>query len=280
MLRVLRKKIGVIGYGNMGSAIAERTKAKYRVSVFDKDKEKTKNLKGINVTENIVGLVAASRVLILAVKPQDFDAVLNEIKEYLKGKLVISIAAGITTTYIEKKLEQTRVIRVMPNICAKIGKAETSLCKGKSAKTRDLDFVKQMFNSLGKTWIMDEGMIDAATAIVGSGPAYIYYDMEKNNIDPRSLSEAIRNKYIERLTEAAKRVGFDPRVASELAGSTTASSISLSAVSGIPPTELRKQITSQGGTTEAALKILIEGGSWSEAAEAAVRRAKELAEKE
>jgi len=274
------RKIGIIGFGNMGSAIADRLKSNYQIHVFDKDKNKTDNLTNIDVADNIINLVNEVAVVILAIKPQDFDTVLNEIKSVVKDKLVISIAAGITTGYIQKYLGKTRVIRVMPNIGVKIGEAESSLCKGKNAKDKDLDFVKDLFNHLGKTWIMKEDMIDAATAISGSGPAYIYYDLELKKIDPLHVPQELKQEYIRRLTEAAKRVGFDAQTAIELAGSTTDSSLHLTAETDIPPVELRKQVTSKGGTTEVALKILVRGGSWADAALAAKKRAEELSKKE
>lgn len=274
------KKIGIIGCGNMGAAIAERIKLKYQVAVFDKDKDKTILLSGVNVAVDSVDLVKKVDTLILAVKPQDFDAVLGEMKDFSKDKLIISIAAGITTEHIEKIIGEIKVVRVMPNICVKIGEAETILCKGRFAEKKDLDFAKKLFDCLGKTWLMKEEMLDAATAIAGSGPAYIYYDMEIHKYDSRNFPDPVRQDYIKRLTEAAQRVGFDSQNALELAQNTTSSSLRLFAFSGRSPAELRKQVTSPGGTTEAAIKILMQGGSWAEAALAAKMRAEELSKKE
>lgn len=274
------KAIGIIGFGNMGSAIAQRLKSDYEILVFDKDKDKTNNLSGINVANTIIDLVNKVDSIILAVKPQDFDIVLNEIKDYVKGKLIVSIAAGISTGYIEKYLGEEKVVRVMPNIGAKIGEAESSLCKGKSAKDKDLNFAKELFNCLGKTWIMKEEMIDAATAISGSGPAYIFYDMEIKKIDPFNVTKEIEQEYIGLLKKAAERVGFDSETAFDLAASTTASSLHLAAILAMPPAELRKLVASKGGTTEEALRVLAKGGSWEEAALAAKKRAEELSKKE
>lgn len=270
------RTIGIIGFGNMGSAIAEQLKSKCEIWTFDKDVNKTKDLKGINVAESNKDLINRVNTVILAVKPQYFENLLSEIKDNIKDKLVISIAAGITTGYIEKFLGQIKAIRVMPNIGAKIGQAESSLCKGRHANNNDLNFAKDLFNYIGKTWIMEERMIDAATAISGSGPAYIYYDMEIKKIDPLNVPENIKQEYIKRLEKAAESVGFDSQTAMALAVSTTGTSIQLTAVTGIPPAELRRQVTSKGGTTEAALEILTAGGSWEQAAEAAKKRAQEL----
>lgn len=280
MFKFLKKKIGIIGFGNMGSAIAEGIKDKYTICVFDKDKSKINALGNIIVSNNPVDLVRESHIIILAVKPQDFDLLLHQIKDSLQNKLVISIAAGITTGYIEKILGQTRVIRVMPNIAVKIAKGETGICKGRFTQEADLALAKKIFSIVGKVWELKEEMIDSVTAISGSGPAYIYYDMEINNIDPSKVSPELKNEYIGKLKAAAMAVGFDSQTAQDLAVSTTASSISLSAQGNNLPVQLRKMITSPGGTTEAALKIITNGGSWSEAALAAKQRAQELSKKE
>ncbi|KPK98112.1 MAG: hypothetical protein AMJ95_05795 [Omnitrophica WOR_2 bacterium SM23_72] len=264
----------------MGAAMAERIKSKYPVTVFDKDEVKTMLLSGVNVAADNVDLVKKVDTLILAVKPQDFDAVLEEIKDFSKEKMIISIAAGITTEHIEKIIGESKVVRVMPNICAKIGEAQTILCKGRFTEKKDLNFAKRLFDCLGKTWLMEEEMMDAATAISGSGPAYIYYDMEIHKYDSRNFPDMVKEDYTERLTEAARNVGFDPKSALELAQSTTSSSLKLFSFLGMPPAELRKQVTSPGGTTEAAIKILMQGGSWAEAALAAKMRAEELSKKE
>ncbi|MCX5715134.1 MAG: pyrroline-5-carboxylate reductase [Candidatus Omnitrophica bacterium] len=273
MFKLFRKKIGIIGCGNMGSAIAARIKNKYNIFAFDKDKEKTKGLKDITVSDTISCLVKDSDVVILAVKPQDFDGVLNEIKPSITNKLIVSIAAGISTGYIEKVLGGARVIRVMPNIGVKIGQSETCLSRGKNATSKDVSFSLRLFDCLGKTWFISEEMMNAATAISGSGPAHIFYDMEIRGINPGNVKY-----YRERLKEAAQSVGFDPEMAFMLALSTTASACDLVAQTHLSPAELRKQVTSKGGTTEAALGVLTAGGSWTEAALAAKKRAEELSD--
>ena len=270
------KKIGIIGFGNMGSAIAERIKLKYEVFVFDKDASKAKNLSSIKVALDNIDLVKNSDAVILAMKPQDFNGLLGEIKNYIDDKLVISIAAGITTDYIERALEKVKVVRAMPNIGAKIGKAESCLCKGKNANKTDLVFAQELFSYIGETWNIKESMIDAATAICGSGPAYIFYDLEINNIDSSHIPSKEKQRYIVNLTEAAEDVGFNAKLAKEFAASVTGTSIALVALPGITPTDLKIQVTSKGGTTEAALKVLSTGGTWSQAALAAKKRAEEL----
>ncbi len=275
-----KKRLGVVGFGNMGSSIAQGLRSFFEVCVFDKDKQKLSGNQGVKTENLLEDLINNSHAVILAVKPQDFDMLLNEIKPFVKDKLILSIAAGITTGYIEKILKEVRVVRAMPNIAVKISAAETSLAKGKFAKEEDLNFAKELFGILGKVWVLKEEMIDAATAISGSGPAYVYYDMEINKLDALRLPVERKNEYIQRLKQAASDVGFDPKMAFDLAICTVASSIQLLVQTGSTALELRKMITSAGGTTEAAIKVLSINGSWSEAALAARKRAQELSKQE
>ncbi len=272
--------LGIIGAGNMGGSIAAGASSSFRVSVFDKDKQKAQSLcaanPGIKHEEALAGLLNDCAAVILAVKPQDFDALLAEIKPFTNGKLVLSIAAGITTGYIEGALGEARVVRVMPNMGVKIRAAQTSLARGKYAAKEDMDFAKELFGLLGKVWVLDEDMMDSATAISGSGPAYVFYDMEANNIDPESIPVERKNDYVRMMKQAAVDVGFDANTALDMAASTVASSIRLLIQTGISPAQLRKMVTSPKGTTEAAINVLSGNGSWSEAALAARKRAREL----
>lgn len=282
MFACLRKKIGIIGYGNMGSTIAERIKNKYRVSVFDKDKEKTKNLKRIMLPENIISLVEQSDVLILAVKPQDFDGVLSEIKSchHLADKLFISIAAGIDTSYIEKTLGNVKVVRVMPNMAIKISQGISCLSKGKFATKEDFDVTEELFEHMGKTLRIEEEKMPIATAVSGSGPGF-YFDIIESILAGNKNPEEFKREFIIALTKAAEVRGFKHEEAVFLASGTGNACQLLLAKTKLPPSELKKQITSKGGTTEAGLEKL--QGSiehLDEAVEAARKRAEELSKKE
>ena len=124
------EKVGIIGYGNMGQAIAERIKEKYAVCVFDKDKNKISALENIVAVSDLVHLVQQSEIIILAVKPQDFKSVLDEIKSSVGEKLIITIAAGISTEYIKSLLGQSvRVVRIMPNLPSQIGRGVSVISK-------------------------------------------------------------------------------------------------------------------------------------------------------
>jgi len=274
------KKIGIIGFGNMGSVIAERIKSKYEVTVFDKDSDKTKNFFDIKVASSNIDLVKDSNTVILAVKPQDFEVVLNEIKDYTKDKLIISIAAGVTTGYIEKFLGNVGVIRVMPNMPAKIGKATSCLCKGRFVTDADLDFSEELFKYLGHTIVLNEDMMDAATAISGSGPGYYFDAIESNPERYKNNPSKFRDDFITEFTKAAKAVGFDEHKAKFLASYTVVASDLLLKKTGMSPRELKGQIASKGGTTQAALEVLHKGGSLEEAVKAALKRAEELSKRE
>ncbi len=203
----MKKTIGIIGFGNMGSAIAERIKRKYRVFVFDIDRNKIKGITGINVTNSINELISAVSVVILAIKPQNFDAVLDEIKDYAEDKLFISIAAGISTSCIEAVLRPARVIRVMPNLPARVGKGMICLYKGRSATDKDLNFSEGLFSNLGETLILnDENMVNAATAVSGSGPGFLYDAVAGKSIE--EIKKYANDFFIPSLAAAAEKIGF------------------------------------------------------------------------
>lgn len=278
MFKFLRNKIGIIGYGNMGSAIGERIRNKYRVSIFDKDEQKTKDARGVTVAGNIAGLVQQSDVVMLAVKPQDFDTVLNEVKSMVKDKLIISIAAGITTEYIEKTLGMARVIRAMPNIGAVVGESTSYICKGKCAGNRDLRLSVKLFDCIGHSFIFPEDLMNAATAIGGSGPGFWGYLFDKQPLEEWDKYKS--DYFIPELTSAAYSVGFDKKTARLTAKSITFTSLVTVNTLHITPAELAKKVASKGGTTEAGLEVLEKGGTLTEAVKAAVKRAEELSKKE
>ncbi|MFA4842762.1 MAG: pyrroline-5-carboxylate reductase [Candidatus Omnitrophota bacterium] len=270
-------KIGIIGCGNMGQAILERLRAEHEVWVFDKDKNKTKELKGVKLASNNADLTQKNEVIIFAVKPQDFDWVLREIKGKVQDKLIISIAAGISAAHIEKALGAVRVIRVMPNIAARIGESVSCLAKGANASESDLELAGQLFYSLGTVRVVEEKMMNAVTAISGSGPGYVFDFMAQESINPQNFPQHLRHELMMRLERAARSIGFNHEDAAFLAANTVNSSINLIQKLNSPAGELAQQVASKGGTTEAGLEVLHKGGTWEEAAQAALRRAEKLA---
>lgn len=272
----MKKTIGIIGFGNMGSCIGEQLRNKYQVSVFDKDEQKTQDLVQIRAVKSIEDLVKEVEVVILAAKPQDFDGLLSQIKKFIRDKLVISIAAGIPTEYIEKQLGRVPVIRTMPNLPVKVGKGMVCLCKGEYATDADLEFARELFLNMGSTLLIYENMMDPATAISGSGPGFLYAFFE--NKPESDWPDFINNKFIPQLSESAIELGFNQEEANILAERTVNGSLALLEQTGLTAQELCSQVSSKGGTTEAGLKELdvndIE--SLSAATGAALSRVKEL----
>lgn len=272
------KSIGVIGHGHMGSSIAHRLKGEYLIHVFDTNAKKTKGVSDIKVAKTIQELLKEAEILVLAVKPQHFSEVLKEIKSYLvKDKLIISIAAGISTFYIENFLGRVRLVRAMPNLALRIGAGMTCIAKGAFATKEDFDFVEQLFNRMGETIRINEDLMDAATAVSGSGPGFFYWFLEKEKITSRNIPDNLKNDFKDRLAKAAREIGFDVHQAMILANGTVAGSSALLSETGLLPKELKEKVASKGGTTEAGITALNKGSSLEDAVKAALSRAKELA---
>lgn len=269
-----KKKIGIIGFGNMGSAIAQQLKRAYSIFVFDKDKNKTKNLSGLTISKNVIDLMKEAEIIILAAKPQDFDDCLYEIKKYIEDKLIISIAAGISCAHIEKILGKARVIRAMPNLPIKIGQGLTCLTKGSFASDIDLEFGKKIFNSIGEFLVIEENLMNAATAVSGSGPGFFYYLIKDKPY--KDWITYAKDVFTLALSTAAQRVGFKADQALVLARITALGSMALLKNTGLSPKELCTQVTSKGGTTQAGLEVLAKGSSLVDAIKAALKRAEEL----
>jgi len=240
----MKSKIGICGCGNMGSAILSAVSSRYSVFLFDTDKKKTriaaKRYKA-RIASGAKDLIERSTIVILAVKPQRFGMVLNEIKSSLsRGKLVISVAAGISTRYIEKKIGKVAVVRVMPNMPAIAGCGISAICAGRYASRRDIGAAKAIFKNVGEVVEVKESLMDAVTAISGSGPAYFFY-------------------MVEVLTDAAVELGLKRAVAEKLAVETALGSAVVLKKTGEKPETLRGKVTSKGGTTEAAFKEFSQG---------------------
>jgi pyrroline-5-carboxylate reductase len=217
--------IGIIGAGNMGMAIASRIKTKALLS----DKYK-------RISDNVT-VAKRSSVIILAVKPQDIKEVLKEIKPYVRRKLIISIAAGVTTPSIEKALEgKVRVIRVMPNMPAMAGKGISAIAAGKFAKAGDFKIAFKIFSKVGEAVRVKESMMDAVTAVSGSGPAYYFL-------------------FTHLLAKAGEANGLGKDLAMKLARATFIGAAETAARNNLSMEEFVKKVASKGGTTEAALKI-------------------------
>jgi len=269
----MKKRIGIIGFGNMGSAIAEGLKNTYEVIVYDKDISKIKSLKKIKVASSNIDLVKNVDLVILAVKPQDFKSLLNEIKDYTKDKFVISIAAGIPIEFIKKYLN-TEIVRVMPNLPLKVKKGVSCICPDSAVKKENLELAKKIFKRFGVVLVIKENLIDAATAISGSGPGFLYY-MIKNK-SKSEIKKYIKNIFIPIFIETAQKLGFDKKSAQILAKNTAEGSLIYLNKSKLSLSELINKVASKGGTTEAGLCVLSQNKGLDEAILKAYERAKEL----
>ncbi|MFA6141762.1 MAG: pyrroline-5-carboxylate reductase [Candidatus Omnitrophota bacterium] len=264
------KKIGIIGGGNMGEAIFSRLSNVIEKStslmlseldVARRDYLQKKYKIIVEIDNNVV--VKYSDVIILAVKPKDFDKILKQevCCGVSKNKLLISIAAGITTGYIENIVgKDIPVIRVMPNMPALIGEGMSSISAGRSASSGDMETAKEIFSSIGEVIEVEEKLVDAVTAVSGSGPAYFFY-------------------LVEALVDAGVKLGLNLETSKKLVLQTALGSMKLLEALKEEPETLRKRVTSKGGTTEAALKVFekkILKNVINDAVRAAHKRSKEL----
>ncbi len=247
-------KIGILGFGNMGAAIAERLKLKYEIFVFDKDAVKTKGLAGVAVVKSLEELVDSASAMVLAVKPQDLDKCLEEIKKHDQLHLIISIAAGIPTSFLESRLGNKSVVRVMPNLPVKVGAGMICITRGKYATNIDMSFAQTLFSRMGKILVIEEKMMDAVTAVSGSGPGFLFDLLD--NTPKTEWDKFVREEFIPKFGSAAVQIGFTPEQAQLLAETTANGSIKLlqelKASAGI----LKLRVASKGGTTEAGLSAL------------------------
>lgn len=259
------KTIGLIGGGNMGEAIIVGAQNKYKVLVHEANPDRQKYLKKKYKISciDLNKLVVSSQFVVLAIKPQDFPPVLDQLAGHdLKKKVVISIAAGITVSFIEQRLiQKAKVVRAMPNMPALIGEGITAICKGKWAAAADLKEVCLVLAGIGQTLIVKEDMMDAITAVSGSGPAYVFL-------------------FVECMIRAAQNLGLTPAQSKDLVYQTLTGSAHLLGRSKDDALTLRAKVTSKGGTTQAATDVFLSRNIekiFTDALAAARNRARELA---
>ncbi len=269
---MLKEKIGVIGGGKMGEALCKgilnaRLSIPGNIMISDVIAERCKILSqetGIKTTQNNHDVAVFADVIILAVKPQTMNDVLNNLKDVITHQhLVVSIAAGIPIGFIESRLPAgIRVIRVMPNTPCLIGASATVFAAGKHATNADGQLVSIIFNAVGKAFQLDEKHLDAVTGLSGSGPAYVYM-------------------FIEALSDGGVKMGLPRDIATTLATQTVLGSAKMVLETGQHPAQLKDAVTSPGGTTIDGLSKLEEGGFRSaviNTVEAATLKSKKLGE--
>ncbi len=278
----MKKSIGIIGAGNMGEAfvgamIASELFEKTDIWVSDISSGRLALMErtyGVQTTRDNAGLFDRCDIVVLAVKPQQMSDILAQIaprpgNEPSGPKLVISIAAGIRIEKIEtvlyaglpsEKQPLIPIIRVMPNTPALVLKGVSGLSANRYASTDDVETARRILAAMGIVVLFDEPQLDAVTALSGSGPAYVFY-----------LAES--------MIKAGCELGLSPENARQLTLGTLKGAVALMENPAESPEELRRKVTSPGGTTEAAFKVLGENdvqGIVIRAIRAAEQRSREL----
>ena len=262
-------QLGVIGAGIMAEAVVRGVLAGNILPhsaiiasdpVFDRRQHFARELHVSGTEDNLVP-AACPRVL-LAVKPQNMGGLLDEIAPAVRAEAtVISIAAGINTAFIDGRLGgRGRIVRVMPNTPMLVGAGVCGIAAGPRATDEDVSWTQKLFVASGAACVVGEALLDAVTAVSGSGPAYFFY-------------------LIEAMIAAGTAEGLDEKVAAMLATQTCAGAARLLLETGEPPEGLRARVTSPGGTTQRAIETLDAAGVKAkliEAVRAAAARSREL----
>ena len=262
--------IGFIGAGNMATAIISgmlRTKQydPSKIYIFDLDQNKKRKIAqmGVTVCDHSLEVVKQCAYVVLAVKPQNYKEVLGEIKPAVRKDLVvISIAAGISTNYIKENLQcNCPVVRAMPNTPLLLGEGATALCASNNVSKEQFRTVCDLFSASGIVEILTEDKMNAVIAVNGSSPAYVYL-------------------FAKAIVDFASRYGIDQDQAMQLCCQTLKGSAQMLSDSGQTPEELIRMVSSPGGTTLEALKVLEQKGFYhaiQDAMAQCTKRAQELA---
>ncbi|MCL1809331.1 MAG: pyrroline-5-carboxylate reductase [Clostridiales bacterium] len=240
-------KTGFIGVGNMGGAILKGLLEKNSASdalAFDKDAEKLnmiKEWKGVSICGSINELVGKADFVVLGVKPDAFESILPEIaKSFSSGKVLVSMAAGIEMTYIERHLgASAKIIRIMPNTPAMVREAVTAVCGNGNVSEEDMKAALDMFGSIGKAYVVTEELMHCVVGVSGSSPAYTYM-------------------YIDSLAKAAVKNGMEKEQAVSFAAQAVLGAAKMVLEAGESPEKLRANVCSPGGTTIEAVRELQE----------------------
>jgi pyrroline-5-carboxylate reductase len=271
---MLKQKLGLIGAGKMGEALLRCILKAGLVKpeslfISDISKERCKALEKelrVKVARDNLEVAQRSEVILLAVKPNEVGEVLRQIKEDVRPErhLLISIAAGITTTFLEGCLKEgSRVIRVMPNAACMVGEAATGYSPGKNATTQDRELAGKILDSMGRSFLLEERHLDAVTGLSGSGPAYAAV-------------------IIEALSDGGVKMGLPRDVSTKLAAQTLLGTAKMVLEGSYQTTQIKEIVTSPGGTTIEGLHAIEKGSLRAcliEAVEAATLKSRSLGEK-
>lgn len=217
---------------------------------------------GVHICQQKASEVKRASVVVFAVKPFDLATALQEVAPFLSPRrLIISVAAGVSTATIERVLGKSiPVVRAMPNTSSSVQASATALCAGQWATAEHMRIAHYLFSGIGISLIVQEEQMDAVTGLSGTGPAYFYY-------------------VVETLLEAGQSCGLPEETTRSLLIQTLYGSAKMLQETGLPPDELRRQVTSPNGTTMAAMNVLEESGvrqSFLQAVQRATRRAAEM----
>ncbi|XBD39395.1 pyrroline-5-carboxylate reductase [Acinetobacter sp. ANC 7454] len=269
MSAALNCNITFIGGGNMAQALigglVARGLAPSRITVSD-PVEQVRTLlaeKEVNVTDDNIAAIKDADIVLFAVKPQVLAGVLKPLNGLLDGKLVISIVAGAEIATLSALLGTDRIVRVMPNTPALVQTGAHGLFAKAEVGAEDRELASQVLASTGLTiWVNSEAQIDAVTAVSGSGPAYFFYMMES-------------------MIRAGMNLGLDEKVATALTLQTALGAAQMAITSPNSPAQLRKNVTSPNGTTQAAIEVFDRAQisqNIQAALAAAAKRSQELAQ--
>lgn len=264
-------RIAFIGAGNMaisliGGLIARGVPAEQLIASdpYAEQRERLSREQGVRAVEDNAEALAGADLVVLAVKPQVMQAVCQALAPALPAHaLIVSIAAGIPCASLERWLGARPIVRCMPNTPALLHAGASGLYANAATSEAQREQAENLLEAVGLTlWLADEAQLDAVTAVSGSGPAYFFLLMEA-------------------MSAAGERLGLDADTASLLARQTAFGAARMALVSELSPAELRRRVTSPGGTTEAAIRTFQDGGfeALVEAAlKAAAQRSAEMAE--
>lgn len=243
----MNKKIGFIGAGNMAKAMIGgivKSKLVEANNVFASDLnemalENAKSEYGINITNDSKEVVKNSDIVIVAVKPNVYDIVLEGVKELIDNeKIIVTIAAGKTIESVENVIgSDKKVIRTMPNTPALVNEGMSAICKNKNITDEELNLVKKIFSSFGKAEVVNEYLIDAVIGASGSAPAYVFM-------------------FIEAMADAVVAAGMPRNQAYTFVSQAVMGSAKMVLETGKHPGELKDMVCSPGGTTIEAVKTL------------------------
>jgi pyrroline-5-carboxylate reductase len=264
--------IGIAGVGKMGEALVRgllvgRVFPPSKILVSDRVPSRANEVAakhGVTPVESAAILAGRADILVLAAKPKDMPALVDSIADHVPDNgLVITLAAGVRTAFVEKSLRgRGRVVRIMPNLACAVGEGASAFALGKSATDHDALIVEEIFGSIGRVTMVEEPALDAVTGLSGSGPGFI---------------AALAHSMI----EGGVRSGLQREVAYKLVLQTMKGTAELLLMEGLEPMQLFRMVATPNGTTEAGWAIMEARGvpqAISDGIVAASRRAAELAE--